>query len=178
MVPHGIVDAEPDEPAKQQVVIDLLHQLALRADGVEGLQKRGAQKTLRCDRLAPRSLVQPLELGIERDQHIVDDRPDRAQRMLCGYAILEVDIGEQRSRRGIRSAHLGHHCPGGRTESYSSHAVSRSEVQQPANSSTSSSQAPAWLPSCSASALSASSSAMLSDTTVKPSVVGSMSEDC
>src|SRR6476469_10648211 len=134
MVPHGIVDAEPDEPAKQQVVIDLLHQLALRADGVEGLQKRGAQKTLRCDRLAPRSLVQPLELGIERDQHIVDDRPDRAQRMLCGYASLEVDIGEQRSRRGIRSAHLGPHCPGGGTESYSSHAVSRSEVQQPARS--------------------------------------------
>ena len=60
MVPDGIVDAEPDEPAEQQVVVDLLHQLPLGAHRVERLQQRGAQQTLRRDRLPPRALV---ELG-------------------------------------------------------------------------------------------------------------------
>ena len=31
-VPHRIVDAETDEPAEQQIVVQLLHQLPLRAD--------------------------------------------------------------------------------------------------------------------------------------------------
>src|SRR5438874_5991916 len=31
-VPHRILDAEPDKPAKQQVVVDPLDQLPLRAD--------------------------------------------------------------------------------------------------------------------------------------------------
>ena len=46
MIPDGIVDAEPDEPAEQQIVVDLLHQLALGAHRVERLQQRGAQQPL------------------------------------------------------------------------------------------------------------------------------------
>src|SRR6185503_2069866 len=34
-VPDGIVDAEPDEPAEHQVVVELLHQLALRTLATE-----------------------------------------------------------------------------------------------------------------------------------------------
>lgn len=30
MIPHGIIDTEPDEPAEQQVIVDLLHQLPHR----------------------------------------------------------------------------------------------------------------------------------------------------
>ncbi len=37
-VPHRIVNAEIDEPAEQQVQLDALDQLALRADTVECLQ--------------------------------------------------------------------------------------------------------------------------------------------
>jgi len=37
-VPHRILDAEPDKPAKQQVGVDPLDQLALRADRIECLQ--------------------------------------------------------------------------------------------------------------------------------------------
>jgi hypothetical protein len=125
MIPHGIIDAEPNEPAEQQIVVDLLHQLALGAHRVEGLQQRGAQQALGCDRLAPRALVEPLELGIERGQHVVDDCPDRAQRVLGGHALFQVNVGEQRSRRGIRSAHAGPHCPADRTESYSLERVTR-----------------------------------------------------
>jgi hypothetical protein len=34
VVPHRIVHAEADEPAKEQVVVDLLDQQPLRTDGV------------------------------------------------------------------------------------------------------------------------------------------------
>ncbi len=38
-VPDGIVDAQADEPAEQQIEVELLHQLALGADRIEGLQQ-------------------------------------------------------------------------------------------------------------------------------------------
>ncbi len=78
MIPYGIVDAEPDEPAEQQIVVDLLHQLALGAHRVERLQQRGAQQPLGCDRLPAGALVEFLELGIEREQHVIDERLDHA----------------------------------------------------------------------------------------------------
>ena len=73
MIPHGIVDAEPDEPAEQQVVVDLLHQLALGADRVKRLQKRGPEQPLRRDRLPPGALVEPLERGIERGEPLINN---------------------------------------------------------------------------------------------------------
>ena len=50
VIPDRIVDAEPDEPAEQQIELQPLHQLALRADRVERLQQRGSQQLLRRDR--------------------------------------------------------------------------------------------------------------------------------
>ena len=41
---------QPDEPAKQQIVVELLHQLALRAHRVESLQQQRPQQLLRRDR--------------------------------------------------------------------------------------------------------------------------------
>ncbi len=38
--PHRLVHAETDEPAVEQVVVELLHQLPLRADGIERLQQK------------------------------------------------------------------------------------------------------------------------------------------
>ena len=40
---HGVVHGQANEPAKQQVVLGLRHELALRADAVEHLQQHGAQ---------------------------------------------------------------------------------------------------------------------------------------
>jgi sulfur carrier protein ThiS len=39
VIPHGIVDSKPDEPAEQQIVADLLHQLPLGTHRVERLQQ-------------------------------------------------------------------------------------------------------------------------------------------
>jgi hypothetical protein len=38
---------KPHEPAKQEIVIQLLHQQSFIADGVQSLQQQGAQQLLR-----------------------------------------------------------------------------------------------------------------------------------
>jgi len=40
VIPNRIINPQPNEPAKQQVELKPLHQLALRADRVESLQQR------------------------------------------------------------------------------------------------------------------------------------------
>ena len=42
-IPHRILDAKPDKPAKQQVVVEPVNQLPLRADRIERLQQQSAQ---------------------------------------------------------------------------------------------------------------------------------------
>ena len=49
-VPHRRVHRQADEPAEQHVVGQLLHQLPLGADAVEGLQQQRPQQLLRRDR--------------------------------------------------------------------------------------------------------------------------------
>ena len=44
--PDCVVHGQADEPAKQQVVLGLLHQQTFRADAVKDLQKHGAQQLL------------------------------------------------------------------------------------------------------------------------------------
>jgi hypothetical protein len=78
VVPHRIVNAETDEPAKQQVVVELLHQLALGANGVERLDQRAAQQLLRRNRGPAERGVHLRELRIEGHQDLVHDIADHA----------------------------------------------------------------------------------------------------
>jgi hypothetical protein len=52
-VPDRRIHRQPDEPAEQQIVIELFDQLALRTDRVEGLQQKRPQQLLRRDRWPP-----------------------------------------------------------------------------------------------------------------------------
>jgi hypothetical protein len=56
VIPRRIVDADADEPAKQEVKLQPLHQLTLRADRIESLQQHRPKELLRRDRgtAAPR----------------------------------------------------------------------------------------------------------------------------
>jgi hypothetical protein len=45
-VPHGRVHLPPDKPAEQQIVFELLHELSLRTDRIEGLQQQCPQQFL------------------------------------------------------------------------------------------------------------------------------------
>jgi len=51
--PNRVVHGESDKPAKKQVVIGLLHELALRTDATEDLKQHDAQQLLRRDAGAP-----------------------------------------------------------------------------------------------------------------------------
>ncbi len=99
--PDGIVNPEAHEPAEQQVIIHLLHELPLGADRVEDLQQAGPDQTFRRDGGAALTRVEPVELGIQRAQRIVDDGPDLAQRVSRRNALLEIDVAEQRARHLI-----------------------------------------------------------------------------
>ncbi len=48
-MPDRIVRVEADEPAEEQVVVQLLHEHPLRADAVDRLQQQGQQQLLRRD---------------------------------------------------------------------------------------------------------------------------------
>ena len=104
-VPDRIVDAEPDEPAEQQVVVELLHQLPLRAHRVERLQQQRPQQLLRRDRGPAVQRVELLELRRQRRQRGIDDRQDRPQRMIRRHPALAAHIAEQPFRPPIRPAH-------------------------------------------------------------------------
>ena len=94
-----------DEPTVQQVVVQLLHQLGLGADGVKRLQQKSAEQTFRCNRRPSAVGVDLGELAIERDQHLVDDASDEAKGILRRNTVLEVDIREQFAIPLVRSAH-------------------------------------------------------------------------
>jgi hypothetical protein len=75
VVPHGLVEVHADEPAVQQVVFNVLHQLALGADREQRLNQAGAQQALRSDGGTPASRIQCLEIVIHIDQDGVDQHP-------------------------------------------------------------------------------------------------------
>lgn len=88
MVPHRVVHAQPHESAKQQDLIDLLHQLPLRAHRVEHLQQQRPQHILGSDRGPPRLGVQRIELRAQRAQHVIRDLPHGTQRMIRRHPLL------------------------------------------------------------------------------------------
>ena len=76
-VPDRRIHRQADEPAKQHVVGDLLHQLAFRPHRVECLQQQRPQQLLRRDRIPTASSVQRVELSRQPLQRRVHQRPDR-----------------------------------------------------------------------------------------------------
>jgi hypothetical protein len=63
VVPDRIIDAEPDEPAEQQIEVEPLHQLPLRADRIERLQQQRTEQFLRRDRRPADPAIQALEVS-------------------------------------------------------------------------------------------------------------------
>ena len=53
MILHRVVDPNADKPPEQRINLDPLHQMAPRAQRVEGLQQHRLQQLFRWDRLAP-----------------------------------------------------------------------------------------------------------------------------
>src|SRR5512132_3534768 len=105
VIPRRLVGAQTDEPAEQEVELEPLHQLALGPDRVERLQQHRPQQHLRRDRGPARAPVKRRELAAQSVERLVDDAPDRPQRMIPPDAPLHVHIGKQLPAPPIRPAH-------------------------------------------------------------------------
>jgi len=108
VVPNRVLDGQADEPAEQQVVLDLLDQLPLAAHAVQHLQQHGAHELLRSDARTIAldvGFVHSREPGVHLRQRVVDPLPDRTQRMLGRHEVLQPDRAEQRFVVGVGSSH-------------------------------------------------------------------------
>ena len=95
-----IVDAQPDKPAEQQVVVELLHQLPLGAHRVER-----PQQLLRRDRRPPVQRIEPLEHRRQARQEAINQGQHRPKRVPGRHPDLTAHAAEQIFRPPIRATH-------------------------------------------------------------------------
>src|SRR5439155_25356695 len=88
-----------------QIVIELLHQLALRTPRVEGLQQQRAKQFLRRNRRPSRLGIEFFKLWRQRRQRLIDNLADRPQRMIYRHPRFTAHVAEQRLCLRIPSAH-------------------------------------------------------------------------
>src|ERR1035438_172121 len=105
MVPYRVVHAQTHEPAEQQVVVQLLDQLTLRADRVKRLQQKRPQHILRRDRGTARSRVQLGELRVQRLEHAVGQGANLTQRVIRTNTLLQCQIAEHTVLNSLVSTH-------------------------------------------------------------------------
>ncbi len=111
VVPDLIVDRQSDEPAKQQVVLQLLDQLALGADGIEDLQQCGADQFLRWDRGAAAVGVDRVEQPAQPNQGFIDQAADRAQRVALRHEVVQLGYREKTFLHRVGSSHRARSHP-------------------------------------------------------------------
>ena len=104
-IPHRLIDAHPHEPAKHQVVVELLHELSLAANRVDHLQQRGPDQALRRNRGAAIIGVDLVEGGVQMLERLVDNPAHLANRVVGGNPLLQRHIAEQIPAFLIVTAH-------------------------------------------------------------------------
>ena len=85
--------------------MQLLHQLPLRADREQDLQKTGPDQPFRRDRGAPEADVKPFEISVEAGEGVVDHLPDLAQWVPSRDPVFRVGIAEKRTAHLVRARH-------------------------------------------------------------------------
>jgi hypothetical protein len=110
-IPYRVLDAEPDKPAKQQIVVDPLDQLPLRADRIERLQQQCAHQPLRRDRLPANRRIQLAELAGQRLKRRISNLPNHAQRVIGRNSLLKAYIAEKATANTIVATHCHPHSP-------------------------------------------------------------------
>src|SRR5271169_1770998 len=94
-IPHWVLDAEPDKPAKQQIIVDPLDQLPFRADRIERLQQQRAHQPLRRDRLPADRRIQLGELASQRFERRIGNLANHPQRMIRPNPLLKIYVAEK-----------------------------------------------------------------------------------
>ena len=104
---HLIVQLQAHEPAVEQVVVDLLDQLALAPDRVQHLQQQRPQQLLRRDRRSADPFgVDTIEALRQLLQRRVHQSPDRSKRMVLGNPGLQRYVAEDPTLERLRSSHI------------------------------------------------------------------------
>src|SRR5665213_3184467 len=94
-VPDTIVGRKPHKPAVQKIVIQLLHELSLRADAVKHLEQQCAQQLLRRDRGPSFARVQPPQAAVQLTEDLSDKLADLPQRVPRRNPCLWRDVRKQ-----------------------------------------------------------------------------------
>jgi hypothetical protein len=102
--PDRIVHRQANEPAEQQIVVQLFHQQTLRTDGVKRMQQHSQQMFGR-DRGASILRVERGKLGVEGFQRFVGDAPDQAKRVVVGNPALWPDVAEKSVPPNVVATH-------------------------------------------------------------------------
>jgi hypothetical protein len=105
VIPRGIVNADANEPTKQEVELQPLHQLPLRADRIERLQKHRPQQLLRRYRGTAAPRIERRELPGKRRKRLVHDPADRPQRMGLANPTFQIDVAKKRPRPLVPASH-------------------------------------------------------------------------
>ena len=106
--PGRVVHGQADEPAKQQVVLGLLHQQAFRANAVEDLQEHGAQQLLWRNAGTPTfdvGCTHALEQELQIFQRLIDHFAHGTQWIVIRYEVILTTHGEQAFGEGTGCAH-------------------------------------------------------------------------
>ena len=105
VVPDRVLQRQPDEPAEQEVVAHLFHQLPFGADRIKHLQEQRAHQFLGSNRVASAIRVDHVEQAIEAPQRFIDQCPDATQRMIRRNEIIQLRHREKTFLQTVRSAH-------------------------------------------------------------------------
>ncbi len=107
-VPDRVVHLKAYEPAKEQVVLQLLHQLPLAANRVQHHQQSCPKQPLRRNRWTANLGIQLVELGIQPLQGPVGQRANLTRRMIQRNPLLQGYITEHRCLLLVVSAHTSY----------------------------------------------------------------------
>jgi hypothetical protein len=111
-IPRRVLDAEPDKPAKQQVVVDPLDQLPLGADRIERLQQQGAHQPLGRDRLPTNRRIQLGELGGRNAMLTREIISGFNILSLAGFVVMALTLALSRSGQTSKALSIGLMCAG------------------------------------------------------------------
>ena len=92
---RALLQVHVQEPAEQQVVVELLAEQPLRAHRVQRDQQRRLEQPLGRDRGAADRCVHRIELSAHRREHRVGLGLHAAQRMIGRDALLDREVAEQ-----------------------------------------------------------------------------------
>jgi hypothetical protein len=75
VIPNRVIQRQADEPAVEQVEVDVLHQLPLGAARKQDLQQTGAKQAFRWNGIPAAARIQGVERLIQRSEQEVDHCP-------------------------------------------------------------------------------------------------------